>query len=161
MVSPGSATNEKNPSKSAAAPLLVPLVFLSAAASSLAPSIGLRAGWCQAALCGFFAASLQLALRGTGAAAWDGLMTASVLTHPDWVSLREVLFFAHPLVIPLTWPFMALTDDPLRAVVLREVVCSGGVVALTYYGVRSALAATSAVVGLRTMAAPTSAWCCG
>ena len=139
------------------APLLVPLVFLSAAASQLAPSIRLRAGWCQGALCGILAASLQLALRGTGAAAWDGLMTASVLAHPDWVSLREVLFFAHPLVIPLTWPFMALTDDPLRAVVLREVVCSGGVVALTYYGVRSALASTSAAVALRTMAGGLSA----
>ena len=134
------------------APLLVPLVFLSAATSRLLPTMGLRAAWCQAALCGVLAVALQLLLRGTGTAAWDGLMTASVLTHPDWVSLREVLFFAHPLVIPLTWPFMALTDDPLRAVVLREVVCSGGVVAATYYGVRSALASTSASVGMRTMA---------
>ena len=139
------------------APLLVPLVFLSAVVSRLAPSISLRASWCQAALCAVLAVAWQLLLRSTGAAAWDGLMTAAVLTHPGWVSLREVLFFAHPLVIPLTWPFMALTDDPLRAVVLREVVCSGGVVALTYYGVRSALASTSATVGLRAMAGGLSA----
>ncbi len=68
---------------------------------------------------------------------WDGLMTATVLAHPDWVTAREVLFFAHPLVIPLTAPLAWLGVEPLQAAATREALCAGGVVTL------SALAATA------------------
>src|SRR5262249_917478 len=73
---------------------------------------------------------------------WDALMTGTVLVHPEAVSLREVLFFAHPLVIPLTFPFPRFTDDPLVAAAAREAVCGGGVVALAYLGARAAAART-------------------
>lgn len=63
---------------------------------------------------------------------WDGLMTATVLTHPDWVTSRELLFFAHPLVIPLTVPFVWLGLPPLYAAAAREALCGGAVVALGY-----------------------------
>lgn len=63
---------------------------------------------------------------------WDGLMTATVLAHPDWVTAREVLFFAHPLVIPLTAPLAWLGLLPLHAAAAREALCAGGVVALCY-----------------------------
>lgn len=61
---------------------------------------------------------------------WDGLMTATVLAHPDWVTAREVLFFAHPLVIPLTAPLAWLGLEPLQAAAAREALCAGGVVTL-------------------------------
>lgn len=65
---------------------------------------------------------------------WDALMTASVLRHPDQVSLRELFFFAHPLVIPLTWPARHLTADPLAAAALRESLAAGGVAGLALLG---------------------------
>lgn len=84
------------------------------------------------------AASLYYLLRPyVGDRGWDGLMTATVLAHPDWVTAREVLFFAHPLVIPLTAPLAWLGVDPLQAAAAREALCGGGVVAL------GALAATA------------------
>ena len=57
-------------------------------------------------------------------------MTAEVLRLVSTTHLSDWLFFAHPLVIPLTAPFRLLVDDPLRAVVVREATCMGGIVVL-------------------------------
>ena len=89
---------------------------------ALRPALGLGA-----------AAALYYLLRPfVGDRGWDGLMTATVLTHPDWVTPREILFFAHPLVIPLTAPLVWLGLPPLYAAAAREALCAGGVVALGY-----------------------------
>lgn len=89
---------------------------------ALRPALGLGA-----------AAALYYLLRPfVGDRGWDGLMTATVLTHPDWVTTRELLFFAHPLVIPLTAPLFWLGLPPLYAAAAREALCAGGVVALGY-----------------------------
>ena len=79
---------------------------------------------------GILSVSFQLSFRSGGDPAWDGLMTAEVLSHVSTTHLSDWLFFAHPLVIPLTAPFRLLVDDPLRAVVVREATCMGGVVVL-------------------------------
>ena len=86
---------------------------------------------------GIGAIAFQLLFRWGGDPHWDALMTASVLTHPESVSLREWLFFAHPLVIPLTAPFQLFVSDPLQAVSLREAVCHGALLSLRYLAVRA------------------------
>lgn len=86
---------------------------------------------------GVGAVAFQLLFRWGGDPHWDALMTASVLTHPESVSLREWLFFAHPLVIPLTAPFRLLVSDPLQAVSLRETICHGALLSLLYLAGRA------------------------
>ncbi|MDH5492808.1 MAG: hypothetical protein OEY14_12720, partial [Myxococcales bacterium] len=73
---------------------------------------------------------LYLLFPFVGDRGWDALMTASVLARPEGAGAVEILFFAHPLVIPLTWPFAWLTD-PLLATSLRESVAAGVVVGLS------------------------------
>lgn len=68
---------------------------------------------------------------------WDALMTASALARPEAVGTREVFFFAHPLVIPLTAPFTRLAGDPLAATSLREALFGGLVVAMAYAATRA------------------------
>lgn len=87
-------------------------------------------GLAPALLLGAAASLYYLVHPYVGDRGWDGLMTATVLAHPDWVTTREVLFFAHPLVIPLTAPLVWLGADPLQAAAAREALCAGGVVAL-------------------------------
>lgn len=91
-----------------------------------------RGPWGAALLFGLCAALLQILAGYGGDPLWDGLMTASVLAQLRDVPIGDVLFFAHPLVIPLTAPFAWLVRDPLWAASVREAVCSGGVLALTY-----------------------------
>jgi hypothetical protein len=82
-------------------------------------------------------AALYLLVPYVGDRQWDALMTASVLARPQAVSTREVLFFAHPLVIPLTVPFFWLSDDPLQAAATREACFGAIVIGLAYLGARS------------------------
>lgn len=81
-------------------------------------------------LLGLFSVSFQLTFRDGGMPGWDALMTAEVLSHAKSTTAAEWLFFAHPLVIPLTAPFRLLVDDPLLAVSVREATCMGAAVTL-------------------------------
>ena len=123
------------------APLLLPLTTLGVLAARAAAPHRQSGPLLFAVILGILSASFQLLFAWGGEPAWDALMTASVLTHPDAVELQGWLFFAHPLVIPLTAPFRWFTSDPLQAVTLREAVCHGGVITLLYLGGR-ALAGT-------------------
>ena len=119
------------------ASLLLPVTALSVLAARAARSpLSLRPPIVAVAV-GIGAVAFQLLFRWGGDPHWDALMTASVLTHPESVSLREWLFFAHPLVIPLTAPFQLLVSDPLQAVSLRETVCHGALLSLLYLASRA------------------------
>jgi hypothetical protein len=87
--------------------------------------------------CGLSAIAAYLAFRHGGRHQWDALMTGSVLARPEWASTRDWLFFAHPLVIPLTAPFAWLLGDPLLAAGAREALFGGVVVALAFLAVRA------------------------
>jgi len=120
-----------------AAPLLLPATtILLLAARASRSHLGARPLLFPAIL-GILSTSFQLLFAWGAEPAWDALMTASVLTHPTMVSLSDWLFFAHPLVIPLTAPFRLLCSDPLQAVQLREAVCHGGVITLLCLSARA------------------------
>jgi hypothetical protein len=120
-----------------AAPLLLPATtVLLLAARASRPRVGARPLLFPIIL-GISSTSFQLLFAWGAEPAWDALMTASVLTHPTAVSLGDWLFFAHPLVIPLTAPFRLLCSDPLQAVQLREAVCHGGVITLLCLSARA------------------------
>lgn len=111
-----------------AAPLLWPVTLLG---HWLARRLGSpRSPLGPAVLLGSLAAVLQLCFRFGSDPQWDALMTASVLHRGQAAPLADWLFFAHPLIIPLTAPLRLLTDDPLHAVLLRESLCLGGNIAL-------------------------------
>lgn len=86
-----------------------------------------------AGLLGAASAALYLAVPFIGERKWDALMTGAVLARPEWVTPREVLFFAHPLVIPLTAPFAWALGDPLLAAGAREALFGGLVVGLAVW----------------------------
>src|SRR5688572_7211652 len=96
-----------------------------------------RADLLVALACGLGATALYLGFRHGGHHQWDALMTGSVLARPEWASTRDWLFFAHPLVIPLTAPLAWLLGDPLLAAGAREALFGGVVVAIAFLAVRA------------------------
>lgn len=118
-----------------AAPLLVPVTLLS---QWLARSLGRQGSpLLPAVSIGALGTVLQLCFRFGSDPQWDALMTATVLHHGQAAPLADWLFFAHPLIIPLTAPLLLLTEDPLHAVLLREALCLGGNLALLYLAARA------------------------
>ncbi len=109
-----------------------------------------------ALLLGAASAALVLLVPFVGDRQWDGLMTASVLARGG--EAREWLFFAHPLVIPLTVPFSWLIGDPLGAAAAREAVFGGIVVALAYLGARAAAGRLAGLVAALTLTLSVSRW---
>lgn len=79
---------------------------------------------------GIAAGVFQWCARTGSLPQYDGLMTAAVLTHAGATPLSGWLYFAHPLMLPLTIPFSFLCSDRLGAVVLRETVSLAGLVCL-------------------------------
>jgi len=119
------------------APLLDGLILALGLVLMLAPHWQMSAPGFQALGIGAVSSALYLACPHVGDRQWDALMTAAVLARPEAVRTEELLFFAHPLVIPLTAPFMRLTGDPLAAAALREICAGGLVVALGFLGARA------------------------
>jgi hypothetical protein len=118
-----------------AAPLLLPVTLLSLViARSLGPR---RSPLLPALLIGALATAAQLLFHFGADPQWDALMTASVLHQGRAAPLGDWLFFAHPLIIPLTAPFLLFTDDPLMAVLVRESFSLGGNMALLYLAARA------------------------
>jgi hypothetical protein len=109
-----------------------------------------------ALLLGAASAALLLLVPFVGDRQWDGLMTASVLARGG--AAREWLFFAHPLVIPLTVPFSWITRDPLGAAALREAMFGGVVVALAYLGARAAAGRAAGIIAAVTLILAASRW---
>ncbi len=112
-----------------AAPLLLPSTTLLLGLARLAGHRPSRWLWWSIIL-GILSTSFQILFRDGGEPGWDALMTASVLNQVRPVEPSDWLFFAHPLVIPLTAPFRLFVEDPVLAVVVRESVFLGGVVCL-------------------------------
>lgn len=118
-----------------AAPLLLPVTLLS---QVIARSLGPRRSPLLPALSiGMLATAAQLLFRFGADPQWDALMTANVLHQGRAAALGDWLFFAHPLIIPLTAPFLLFTDDPLVAVLVRESFSLGGNMALLYLAARA------------------------
>jgi hypothetical protein len=126
------------------APLVDMLVLVLGLGLMLAPRWQVRAPGYQALGLGVVSSALYLAYPHVGDRQWDALMTAAVLARPEAVRAEELLFFAHPLVIPLTAPFLRLAGDPLGAAALREICAGGVVVALGFLGARAVTGAQRA-----------------
>ena len=126
------------------APLVDLLVLLLGLGLMLAPRWQVRAPGFQALGLGVASSALYLACPHVGDPQWDALMTAAVLARPEAVRTTELLFFAHPLVIPLTAPFLRLAGDPLGAAALREICAGSVVVALGFLGARAVTGAQHA-----------------
>lgn len=122
------------------APLVDLLALVLGLGLLLAPRWQVRAPGFQALGLGVLSSVLYLVCPHVGDRRWDALMTAAVLARPEAVRTEELLFFAHPLVIPLTAPFLRLTGDPLGAAAVREICAGGVVVALGFLGARAVAA---------------------
>ncbi len=82
----------------------------------------------------FLSLTVLLLFPFPGSHKWDGLMTATVLARWNETPLKEILFFAHPLVLPITKLFDLLLPwhDPLFVSTFRECFFAAATASLSY-----------------------------
>lgn len=82
----------------------------------------------------FLSLGVLLLFPFPGSHKWDGLMTATVLARWNETPIREILFFAHPLVLPITKLFDLLLPwhDPLFVSTFRECFFAAATASLSY-----------------------------
>lgn len=82
----------------------------------------------------FLSLAVLLLFPFPGSHKWDGLMTATVLARWNETPLQEILFFAHPLVLPITKLFDLLLPwhDPLFVSTFRECFFASATASLSY-----------------------------
>lgn len=111
---------------------------------------------------GLFAAAwiLPVLFPYPGARKWDGLMSATVLARWEETPLSAILYFAHPLVIPLTRLFDLVLPfrDPIFITAIRESLFAAGAAALIYLLARHLWGRLPAVLMALAYLLPFSHW---